>query len=66
MAVGGEGVGGNPHATENQLVCEDAIFVSIYPILVCLVFSFRILKHTHTPIPTTILYPTSVNYYSTI
>lgn len=36
MAVGGGG--GNPHTTEKQLVCEDAIFVSIYPILVCLQF----------------------------
>lgn len=35
MAVGGEGVVGNSHATENQLVCEDAVFVSIYPTLVC-------------------------------
>lgn len=31
MAVGG---GNNPHTTEKQLVCEGAVFVSIYPVLV--------------------------------
>lgn len=38
MAVGG---GNNPHTTEKQLVCEGAVFVSIYPVLVYFHYSLN-------------------------